>query len=247
MKSYWLLGGILAGGLWVAGILASLFYFGFLRLNYPSPETYPITGIDISHHQGQIDWQALAQEEFRFVYIKATEGGDFRDQMFAANWQAASQIGLVKGAYHFYRPCKTGQEQAQNFIATVPLEKNTLPPVIDLEFSESCTPAKTNAQILNEIKAYHDIIETHYGQRPVIYTTYEFYEIYLDKQFLETPLWIRDIVSKPALNNGRDWLFWQFSSRGRVNGIEAYVDLNVFKGSTAAFQQLVQVTPPPTP
>ncbi|WP_414707009.1 GH25 family lysozyme, partial [Rhizobium sp. UBA1881] len=69
----------------------------------PSLADYPIQGIDISHHQGAIDWSALAaQPNVRFAIMKATEGGDHRDTRFAENWQAAKNAGIVRGAYHFF-------------------------------------------------------------------------------------------------------------------------------------------------
>lgn len=85
----------------VAGILAWCFETGILRFNYPSREKYPIHGIDISHHQGDIDWDVLSQQDIQFVYMKATEGGDWVDPKFRTFWKSALEKELVIGAYHF--------------------------------------------------------------------------------------------------------------------------------------------------
>src|SRR5262245_31016447 len=94
---------------------------------------YDVIGVDISNHQGDVDWQALAASNVAFAYIKATEGGDFKDKRFQLNWDGTRKAGLVRGAYHFFTQCRSGAEQAKNFIAAVPREPGMLPPVIDAE------------------------------------------------------------------------------------------------------------------
>jgi lysozyme len=76
--------------------------------------------------------------QYQFVYLKATEGGDLKDQNFQQNWLKARERGLHVGAYHFYRLCRDGTVQAENFIATVPKKADALPPVIDLEYDSNC-------------------------------------------------------------------------------------------------------------
>lgn len=95
-----------------------LFYQGYLRLNYPSRTEYPIRGIDISHHQEKINWDQLKQHGLSFVFIKATEGGDFKDSMFPSYWEGAQSIKLRVGAYHFYSLCRPWQDQLDNFTQT---------------------------------------------------------------------------------------------------------------------------------
>ncbi|MDI6837073.1 MAG: GH25 family lysozyme, partial [Rhizobiaceae bacterium] len=111
-------------------VAASAFYFaydfGMFRFRAPSLEDYPIQGIDVSHHQGDIDWHKLAaQPKVRFAIIKSTEGGDFRDGKFDENWRRAGEAGIVRGAYHFFTFCRAGKEQALNVLATVPREPGT--------------------------------------------------------------------------------------------------------------------------
>ena len=90
----------------------TLYYAGAIRFNYPDEEHYPIRGLDVSHHQGLIDWARIPTERYRFVYIKATEGGDFWDKSFKQNWKQAMNAGLTVGAYHFFTLCRLGDEQA---------------------------------------------------------------------------------------------------------------------------------------
>ncbi len=216
-----------------------MFYKGYVRFNYPSYKEFPIQGIDISHHQGDIDWNKLRKENISFVFIKATEGGDFKDKKFQDNLENAKNNGLAVGAYHFYRLCKNGLEQADNFIQTVPKIKS-LPPVVDLEFDGNCQTNKAEEQIKREIQDFFDKLEKYYEQIPIIYATKEFYDKYLQNQFIDYPIWIRDIYKRPTLKDNRNWTFWQFANRGHLSGIEGYVDLNVFNGDKNQFEKLIK-------
>src|SRR5690606_29694201 len=113
-----------------------------------------------------------------FAYIKATEGGDRVDPKFTRNWQLAARAGLPRGAYHFYYFCTTPEVQARWFIANVPHRGQSLPPVLDLEwnpFSPTCTTRPPGEEVRRQALVFMDIVERHYGQRPIIYTTVEFY------------------------------------------------------------------------
>ena len=100
---------------------------------YPKPTDYPIHGIDVSKYQGTIDWNAVASSGVKFVWIKATEGGDHIDERFQANWQGAKQVGIPHGAYHFMYWCRKPIEEATWFEENVPVEADALPPVLDVE------------------------------------------------------------------------------------------------------------------
>ncbi len=220
-------------------LLTALYYFGFIRFNYPSLKTYPIRGIDVSHHQGSIDWSKLKTEKISFVFIKATEGNDFVDPKFLSNWNNARKHGLAVGAYHFFTFCSSASDQANNFIKTVPKVKGSLPAVIDIEFIGSCKHQPSINEYQTSVQIFINLVKNHYAQEPIIYSTYESYKGYLDTLFVRSPLWMRDIYSKPSLGNRRQWLFWQYSNRGRINGINAYVDLNVFKKDLKSFKSLL--------
>ena len=205
-------------------------YF-FLQNNVASAQEYPVKGFDVSHHQGDIQWQSISPQEFKFVYLKATEGGDFKDRKFQDNWLKAREQGFLVGAYHFYRLCRDGQIQAQNFIETVPKKTDSLPPVIDLEYDSNCINTYTREQLLKEIQVMHDQLYQHYGLQPIFYTSKTFYNIVLVDEFKQTPLWIREYQGQPELKGNPKWTFWQHTSQGQIKGIPTLVDLNVFQGS----------------
>lgn len=214
-----------------------LFLEGYLRFNYPSSERFPVRGIDISNHQGKINWQILLEEKFHFVYIKATEGGDFKDRRFKDNWQAAAEIGLVRGAYHFFTFCKSGREQAKNFIDTVPVESGILPPVLDIEYGGNCKARPEREELLREIQAFISEVTAIYKVQPILYVTEEIYETFLADNNGEMLIWMRDIYFEPQLSGNDKLLFWQYTNRGRVKGIRGPVDLNVFNGDFATYSK----------
>lgn len=240
-----LVASLLVALLSLACLLAWLIWHGDLWLNMPSFRRYPVQGLDVSAHQGPIDWSQVAQGPWSFVYIKASEGGDFRDPAFATNWQASRKAGLLRGAYHFFTFCRRGTEQAQNFIASVPLEPDMLPPVVDLEFGGNCSKRPKPAELLPELQSFLDVLAQHYQRKPVLYVTEAFAKTYLAQdQLAGYAWWVRDIVRERSDFVGRPWQFWQFSNRGRVPGIRGFVDQNVFAGSPAAFYLLRQPQPP---
>lgn len=111
------------------------------------PSKYEIHGIDISHHQNNIDWdevKAMKDQNVKvgFSFIKATEGIGRVDNMFRKNWYNSKKSGLPRGAYHFFISSKIGKAQAANFIETVQLDKGDMPPVLDIEQANGATPAQ---------------------------------------------------------------------------------------------------------
>ena len=222
--------------------LRYLYENGYVRFNYPSITRFPIRGIDISHHQGQINWQALREEQFHFIFIKASEGGDHKDRRFKANWDNALRHGMVRGAYHFFTFCKDGKTQALNYIDTVPVEELMLPPVIDIEYAGNCKTRPERSNLLAEVRSFAGEVERVFKRRPIFYVTEEIYADYLRGAINDYPLWIRDIYFEPSFTDRSEWLFWQYANRGRVKGINGPVDLNVFNGNSEAFQALLQPT-----
>ena len=142
------------------------------------PERYPIHGIDISKYQGEIDWLSVRRSGVSFAYIKATEGGDHLDEKFMDNWRGAARGGVPRGAYHFYYFCRTAAEQARWFIQNVPRDRTALPPVLDIEWnhqSRNCPGKPAAIHIRREMTRFIQILTVHYGRRPLIYTTVEFF------------------------------------------------------------------------
>lgn len=216
------------------------YYQGYIRMNYPSFDEYPVQGIDVSHHQQKIDWEKLDKRVVQFAFIKATEGGDHKDSLFQENWREARRNHILSGAYHFFTFCKDGDEQARNYIHYVPKDSIDLPPIIDLEYGGNCLKENWKEDLIAEVTKYLYIIENHYGQKAIIYTTNEFYKNFLQNKFPDNPIWIRDILSEPNLSDGRKWMFWQYTNRGKIEGINTHVDLNAFWGSHEEFENLLR-------
>lgn len=226
----------------VAAALLVIFslYNGYIRFNYPTLSQFPLQGIDISNHQKQIRWDEIDKRRVGFVFIKATEGADFKDKSFQTNWKAARERDFIVGAYHFFTFCKSGEEQAKNFIDTVPLEPNTLPPVIDLEYGGNCQLTSNKEQVLAEIEVLISQLENFYHKKPILYVTSEFYNDFVAYKFDNNPIWIRDIYKRPTLVDSREWTLWQYANRGHLKGIDTFVDLNVFHGTEQEFKTLIE-------
>lgn len=180
-------------------------------------------GLDLSHHNGPVDWARLGTQPFEFVYLKATEGTDHTDQQFQANWQGATRLGWQVGAYHFYLLCRDGAEQAENFIRQVEVRAGTLPPAVDLEHAHNCTARGGRDAALSELRIFLGALEAEYGVVPVIYTTPAFHSEWVAGEGFEAhPLWIRSLDGPPQ----GSYAIWQYSMKGKVTGVEGPVDLN---------------------
>ena len=222
-----------------AAVIVYAVYFGYYHVNGFRAAKYPIHGVDVSHYQGEIDWSVLAAQDIQFVYMKATEGSTHVDECFEKNYREARQTELRVGAYHFFSFDSPGISQAENFIKTVEFFGGMLPPVVDVEFygNKEANPPDPK-EVCLQLKAYLDAVEEVYGLKPIIYATYESWELYIEKQFDDYPLWIRDIWNHPR--DSVDWTLWQYTNRGRLKGFsgeESYVDLNVFKGTMDEWEQ----------
>lgn len=220
--------------------LGLLFYFGHLWFVDPSHSVYPIRGIDVSEHQGDIDWERVSSGGSEFAFIKSTEGMDHKDGYFVRNWNGAAEAGITRGAYHFFTFRSPGIEQARNFIATVPVEEGCLPPTIDLEFGGNSRDIPAREEFQKELRDFIDEIEKHYGRRPVLYVAYDSYESFIVGEFEDCAIWIRDLFNTPELSDGRHWFFWQYNCRGRIDGIDGYVDLNVFNGDETQLEEFLR-------
>ena len=195
------------------------------------PYGYEVHGFDISHHQGKIDWEQLKRVQHapfpvRFVFMKASEGGDFSDTAFQRNFEQAHEAGFVCGAYHFYNPKTDPVRQADFFIRSVKLRTGDLPPVLDIE-----TRPTDVKKLRPDLKVWLDRIERHYGVKPILYTSYKFKTRYLnDSVFNSYPYWIAHYYVDSVAYQG-EWKFWQHTDVGTLPGIDRQVDLNVFNGT----------------
>lgn len=235
---------VVAGVLIFFGIRWYL-YYQVKTIHYPAfaipiPPNYIIHGIDVSRYQELIAWDQVKKMEDQgvqlgFAFIKATEGIYNRDPQFNRNWKRAKKAGITRGAYHFFIATKDGKAQADNFMKHVKLASGDLPPVLDVELTYGVSPKKIRA----EVKEWLDAVEKASGIKPIIYTNIDFYTKILTSEFDDYPLWIAHYYQPGKPRIDRDWLFWQHSEEGRVNGIRSKVDFNVFNGDSTDFNNLL--------
>jgi lysozyme len=210
----------------------------------PDPTFYQVRGVDISHYQLDIDWNKVRFDQLSFVYIKATEGADGVDEKFAANWQGAQSAGLARGAYHFYNFCRTGAEQAAQFIRTVPVEADALPATIDLEESPDCKTMPSKAAFRKDLAVLTAQIQATYGRLPVMYVNYAIYDMYFAGMNDPYKFWIADVShATPEMPDNAAWAVWQYGWHGHVDGIPGEVDLDAFNGTPQMLADLSGPSP----
>ena len=215
----------------LVSIIFTVFLLGITGYYYHTDTLsmiYKEEGIDISHHQIRINWKQVDSKKYKFVIMKATEGKDFLDTDFSYNWINAQLNGFKVGAYHFFSMSSSGKEQAIYYISKVPNIENSLPPVIDIEISSKYL----QTEVKKELKDMIEIFEKYYKKRVVLYVTYKTYDAFIKGDFSENPIWISDKKFYPSLSDDRKWSIWQYSSRGRINGIYGFTDKNVLNNET---------------
>ncbi|MFN3756579.1 MAG: glycoside hydrolase family 25 protein [Flavobacterium sp.] len=195
--------------------------------NHPG-KTY---GLDVSQYQGKIDWSQVRKIEdtfpVSFVLIRASAGKNHLDTQFKANWSAVKNHDIIRGAYHYYRPNENSLLQAQHFINHVTLEPGDLPPVLDIE---NLPKTQSLDSLKVGLKRWLNKVEQHYGVKPIIYTGERYYKDFLYRDFKEYKFWIANYnFFVETLKD--DWLFWQFTEKGRVPGINENVDINIYNGT----------------
>lgn len=220
----------------------SIFALAFLLPHFGGPlfhamdqPVHQLLGIDVSHHQQRINWTEVSgRNKIDFVFVKATEGGDFVDSLFCHNWTSLEAQGITRGAYHFFRPSTDAQLQARHFLATVDWKVGDLAPVLDIEKTDGVAPEV----MLEGVRIWLLEVERAIGVRPVLYTNQDFYDKYLAGLFDEYPLWVaRYSWLQPVLSSGRAYDFWQFTDKGRLEGLKGRVDLNLFPGDARMLQR----------
>ncbi|RYH10884.1 GH25 family lysozyme [Tropicimonas sp. IMCC6043] len=205
------------------------------------PERYPVHGLDVSRWQQDIDWTSARAAGISFVFIKATEGVEEIDPKFETHWAGAGRAGLPRAAYHYFYFCAPAAAQARWFIANVPRILGGLPHVLDMEWnhrSPTCRKRPPGPEVRSEAKTFLDILEAHYGQRPILYTTVDFWEDTGIGRLPGTRFWLRSVSAQPAERYpGANWDFWQYTGTGLVPGVPGKVDINVFRGSVQSWQR----------
>jgi lysozyme len=197
-----------------------------------------VRGVDVSRYQGTINWSAVKDDGVHFAFIKATEGGDLTDPTFARNWRNSKRAGVIRGAYHFYRPGTDAARQARHFLRTVKLSEGDLPPVLDVEVHGGIG----STRLQRGVRTWLRIVEEETGKRPIVYTNPGFARRLAGGNFRRHALWIAHYRSAaPRVPTGwGKWTFWQHSERGRVDGIRTRVDINRFRGTLPHLRRFVE-------
>ena len=219
---------LMAGGIVVVvALLAAGFWFLFVPNWRPPLRDGERYGVDVSNHQGEINWQAVVGDRIEFAYIKASEGGDFTDARFGTNWRAAGEVGLDRGAYHFFTLCRPGADQARHFLAVAPPDPSALPPAVDLELAGNCGRRPSPADVAAEVRTFVEIVEAAWEGPLVLYVGDDWERRYPTREELDRRLWHFRFLRRPNVDG---WTIWQVHGFARVDGIQGGVDLNIMRG-----------------
>ncbi|HEX8501432.1 MAG TPA: GH25 family lysozyme [Pyrinomonadaceae bacterium] len=195
-----------------------------------------LTGIDVSHFQGAVNWAAVKAAGCAFAFAKATEGAGITDPYFHANWAGMKAAGLLRGAYHFFRAAEPAAEQAAHFLSNVQFEPGDLPPVLDIELGDGVT----GEALVGGVQTWLDAVEPAAGVTPVVYTNTPFWDEHFNDQFSQYPLWIAHYGPQPSpLPAGWTvWTFWQYSQSLHIPGVGGPADHDYFNGTLSDLQAL---------
>lgn len=224
----------------------------------PEPETQaapeappgpPVEGIDVSNHNGDIDWSKVAADGKKFTFVLATDGTSFTNPRYGEQYHGAKGAGLIAGAYHFARPgSSSAEEQAERFLNTAGYQADgkTLPPVLDLEVDPKvggCYGLSVD-EMHRWTKTFNEKVKERTGKDAIIYANPSFWRECMGSTdaFGNHALWLASYgVDNPAVPNGfGDWDFWQYTSKGRVAGINTNTDLNQYKEGLARLERLAR-------
>ncbi|MCL4528862.1 MAG: LysM peptidoglycan-binding domain-containing protein [Chloroflexi bacterium] len=217
-----------------------------------------VFGLDVSGYTVVNNWNAVANQGVKFVFVKASENG-YTDPQFSQHWQNAKSVGMLRGAYHFFHPEADPAHQADVFIAAVGADKGELPPVLDLEsvyVNGMAIALPAGNALVSLIQVWLNRVESAFGRKPMIYTSY----VFVNSQrvnapwLVNYPLWLAQYPYQPGTTQQyqnaqnvptpsqlmpqqptgfQPWTFWQYSSKGQMSGFGPgqLLDFDYFNGS----------------
>lgn len=227
-------------------ICFSILVFFLIRDYLQEPESfdsnkYYVKGIDVSHHNPILNWNALLDQNITFAYIKSTEGPSHEDRNYIYNYDLARKTNIKVGTYHFYTFALSGKEQAQHFLKIAKFNTGDLLPAIDVEHSPSNTYNKDKEYIklvVQELEVMENELYEHFGIHPIIYTNKDCYKLYIKGNFPKNPIWMCDLHNEPS-DDVKNWRIWQFSHKGELPGVDGSIDLNYYRYSFEEFKELL--------
>ena len=192
-------------------------------------------GIDVSHHQGVIDWEKVAADGIDFAFIRASYADDTQDRQFSRNWREAKANGIKRGAYHFFRADEDAKVQAELFLSQLGNDYGEFPPVIDVEMEDGAPYYVSREKWIDGISIWIDIVQDRTGMKPTIYTGPGHWNGAVNTDhFSDHTLWVAnwDVECPRTPSAWEGWVFWQTCGGCfPVNGIDNPVDANVFNGN----------------
>ncbi len=220
----------------VAG-LAALYFIAaaFVSGWTPPRDQYPTQGVSVSQDDGIINWPNVRALGADFAYIRATAGSETRDINFAANFAEAQTEELRVGAVHQYSLCRLAQDQATNFVTTVPRNPRALPPAVELSFDDTCTDRPTRSLVLSELETFLNQIESHAGKPALLLIRPEFEEEYRISEANPRTIWLSGNFFPPDYA-AKPWVMWQANDYYKIRGIDGPVAWNVVRSSNSERQ-----------
>lgn len=228
--------GAIAAGCGVLAVLAT----GQLAVS-PAAAQPVVLGLDVSDHQPSVGWSKVASAGAQFAYVKATEGTGFVNADFAAQYNGAQAARLIRGAYHFALPNKSGgAAQARYFVAHGggwTADGRTLPGALDIEYNPVAHGAEcyglSQSAMVSWIASFDDTYKTLTKVWPVIYTTTAWWARCTGDYggfARQDPLWIaRYAATAGTLPAGwSTYTFWQYAPAGAFPG-----DQDIFNGASS--------------
>ncbi len=205
-------------------------------------------GIDVSHYGGHIDWPVVAKTDLKSVYIKASQGHTYVDAKFVYNITHARREGLPVGAYHFFSAGTSAKVQAEHFIDVYKPHRTAgdLVPALDLEWDPARHSGNDRwanhsaSEIVSMVQEWVTAVESAFGVTPIIYTNKSWWEGRIGShgaQLKKYKIWIANYShhgNTPPMMDGFDWVMWQFTGNGHIDGINTVVDISLMNPNSSA-------------
>lgn len=220
--------------------LGYFFYKKSTANTFNESQKYQVKGVDVSHHNPILDWEEVKRQNIHFTYIKATEGITHDDRNYPYNYKLAKENNIKTGSYHFYNFGISGREQAKHFIRIAKCQSGDLIPAIDVEHSPANPYSKDPVfikSVIKELKIMENELYEYYGVHPIIYANTDCYKLYINNSFPNNPIWISSLNKEPN-NEIKNWIIWQFTHTGELDGIVGNLDLNYFRYSFEELQKI---------
>ena len=196
--------------------------------------SYDVRGIDLSHHNGRINYDEL--DSLDFVFLKVTEGITVSDRDFSKHYRAFREKDMAVGVYHFFRFDVDGKQQARHFLNHLEGKEFQIPLVVDVE--QENNPYVSREKVIARLRAFLKEVKRQTGLKPIIYTNGIGYSDFISDDFGDHTLWLSSTNSwRPAM---MDCTFWQFNMDANLSSIHHKVDLNVFRGSREEWEDYLQ-------